>query len=235
VQVIEGRNALELARSDLRRLTGIPPDAPLELTSSLDAPGGEADEDLTTQVAKAKSARPERAALLQRIEAADARSAAAGAGRLPSVAFGGGVDYARPNTRIFPRLTAWEDSWDVSVNASWSLWDGGRRGAEQAEAAAATRAARARLEEFDSLVELEVRQRRLDVASGRAAARAAADGVRSATEARRVVGERFNAGVATSTEVLDAQVAMLQAELDRARALAGVRLAEARLARSLGQ
>ncbi|HSL23417.1 MAG TPA: TolC family protein, partial [Vicinamibacterales bacterium] len=94
---------------------------------------------------------------------------------------------------------------------------------------------RARLAEFDSLVELEVRQRRLDVDAGRAAARAAADGVRSAAEARRVLGERFAAGVATSTDVLDAEVALLQAELDRARSLAAVRVAEARLARALGR
>jgi outer membrane protein TolC len=35
--------------------------------------------------------------------------------------------------------------------------------------------------------------------------------------------------------VLDAQVALLQAELDRTRALANVRLAEARLSRALGR
>jgi outer membrane protein TolC len=84
-------------------------------------------------------------------------------------------------------------------------------------------------------VALDVRQRRLGVEAARAAVAAAADGVRSATEARRVVGERFAAGVATSTDVLEAQVALLQAELDRTRALAGVKVAEARLARALGQ
>jgi hypothetical protein len=35
--------------------------------------------------------------------------------------------------------------------------------------------------------------------------------------------------------VLDADVALLQAELDRTRALAGVRFAEARLARASGR
>jgi outer membrane protein TolC len=41
--------------------------------------------------------------------------------------------------------------------------------------------------------------------------------------------------VVTHTEVLDAQLAQLQAELDRTRALANVRLAEARLARAVGR
>jgi outer membrane protein TolC len=58
--------------------------------------------------------------------------------------------------------------------------------------------------------------------------------VTSSTEARRVVAERFGAGVATSTDLLDAQVDQLQAELERTRALANVKLAEARLARALG-
>jgi len=58
--------------------------------------------------------------------------------------------------------------------------------------------------------------------------------VASAAEARRVVAERFKAGLVTSTEVLDAQQALLLAEFDRTRALANARLAEARLDRALG-
>ena len=96
-------------------------------------------------------------------------------------------------------------------------------------------AARERLAEFDSVVALEVRQRLLEIDSGRAAVAAAADSVRAATEASRVVGERYRAGVIAQTEVLDAEVARLQAELDRTRALASVRFAEARLARALGR
>ena len=86
--------------------------------------------------------------------------------------------------------------------------------------------------DFDRQVAFEVRQRRLEVDSSLAAIVAAADGVRSAQEAFRVVGERFGVGVATNTEVLDAQTALLQAQLDQTRALANARLADARLARA---
>jgi len=235
VQVIEARHASELALAELRRLVGLDAALPVRLTSGLEQARAPDTADLAAQVERAQAARPERAALSQRIDAAAARVDAAGSPRKPTVALNGGLDYARPNPRFFPRSRDWRDSWDVSVNASWLLWDAGRRAADVAEASATRTALQARLQEFDSLVALEVRQRRLDVDAGRAAARAAADGLRSATEARRVVGERFAAGVATSTDVLDAQVALLVAELDRMRALAGVRLAEARLARALGQ
>jgi outer membrane protein len=122
-----------------------------------------------------------------------------------------------------------------SVVASWNLWDGGRIDADVAEAVAGQKAIRERQADLDLQIATEIRQRRLDLDSARALLVAATDGARSAAEARRVVTERFNVGVATTTEVLDAQVALLQAELDRTRALASIRLAEARLDRALGR
>ena len=141
----------------------------------------------------------------------------------------------RPNPRIFPREEAWHSSWDAGVNVSWPLFDGGRVRSEVAEAAAAARAVEERLADVDASLGVELRQRLAEVESSRAAVDAATDAVRSATEARRVLAERFAAGVAISTDVLDAQVALLQAELDRTQAIASARLADARLARALGQ
>jgi outer membrane protein len=231
---IEARNTRAIADADLHRLLGMEDAGPIEPVATLDA-GAVPAIEAGPLVAAARAQRPERRALEDRVAGARARADAAKAGALPQVAVNSGYDYARPNVRIFPRIGEWRDSWDVSVNATWLLWDGGRRRAEEAEAAAAVRAAESRVGEFDRQVSFEVRQRALEVDSSRAAILAAADGVRSATEARRVVGDRFAAGVATSTDVLDAEIAVLQAELDRTRALAGARLAEARLARAVGR
>jgi outer membrane protein TolC len=81
---------------------------------------------------------------------------------------------------------------------------------------------------------VELRQRRLDVEAGRAALDASAGAVTASTEARRVVEERFKAGVATSTDVLEAQSALLEAELEQTRLAAALRLSEARLVRAAG-
>jgi outer membrane protein TolC len=121
------------------------------------------------------------------------------------------------------------------VNVSWPLFDGGRARSEIAEAAASARAVEERLADFDAALAVEIRQRVTEIVSARAAIDAATDAVRSAAEARRVLGDRFAAGVATSTDVLDAHVALLQAELDRTQAVATAHLADARLARALGQ
>ncbi len=231
---IEARNQRDVSAADLARLVGLPPGQPLEPVATLDTPSP-AVPGIEPLVAGARESRDERRAMERRIESAGELREAAAAARLPTVAIAAGVDYARPNPRIFPRTDRWDDSWDIGVNVRWSLWDGGRTAADVAQAAGAIEVARQRLAEFDSVLAVEVRQRALDIESGRAAVAAASDAVRAATEARRVVAERYQAGVIAQIEVLDAEYALLQAELDRARALAGVRLSEARLTRAIGR
>jgi outer membrane protein len=231
---IQARGGRDVAEAELARLIGAAPGMAIEPTTGLE-PLDAQPADLTSLIAMARQGRPERAALLKRLEAAGDRGRAAVAAARPSVAVSGGFDYARPNPRIFPRVGEWAESWDAGVSVSWPLFDGGRTRAEVAETSAAARAAQARLAEFDAALALELRQRVSELDSGRAAIAAADDAVRAAGEARRVAGERFAAGVAPSTDVLDAQVAALQAALDRTLAVATTRLAEARLARALGQ
>jgi outer membrane protein TolC len=50
-----------------------------------------------------------------------------------------------------------------------------------------------------------------------------------------VVDDRYASGIATNRDTLDAQLALVQAELDRTRAVANARLAAARLDRLLGR
>ncbi len=231
---IQARSIRDVAEAELGKLMGAPPGTAIHPVSTLDAPP-----PLTAAVGALIEAatrdRSERAALARRVAAAGVRREAAIAGAKPTIAFGGGLDYARPNPRIFPRDATWRDSWDASINASWPLFDGGRTRAEVAEARATVRAAEERLADFDATLAVEVRQRLSELEWSRAAIEAASDAVRAAAEAARVVANRFTAGVATSTDVLDAHVALLQAELDHTQAMANARLADARLARALGK
>ena len=234
VLAVEAANQRSVAEADLKRLIGLESDAPLHPTTPLVAEAAANPAPAAELIAQALKLRPERRALEQRAASADLRAAAAASTKLPQIAVGAGYDYARPNPRIFPRSGEWNPSWDASVSVSWSLWDAGRRGAQQGEARAMASALRYRVEDFDRSLSFEIRQRSLELDSSRASVAAAEDGLRAAAESERVVNERYNAGVATATDVLDAQVARLQAELDRMRALANVRLAEARLARARG-
>jgi len=242
LQLIEATNQLESTLIDLRRLIGAEPDTVIELADSLDSPEGavpmtnvKSEAETAPLVAEALKQRPELRALAFRFEGAQAREVAASKGRRPNFALGGGYDFVKSNPKIFPREDVWQTSWDVSLNMSWNIFDSGRTKAEVAEAIAAGRAIEARQKELDAVVSAEVRQRLLDLKSSQAAVRASETGVRASAEARRVLAERLAVGVATTTDVLVAQEQLLDAELARARALASVRLAEARLQRALGR
>jgi outer membrane protein TolC len=235
---IEARTQRDVSSAALARLIGVAPDQPLDPTADLGRPTTAFPDrplDIGPLLDTARTARQERRALQQRVTAADAQRDAAAAGRLPTIQFLGGVDYARPNPKIFPRADVAQDSWDVGVGATWSLWDGGRTSAEVAQARAASQAASERLAEFDSQLSVEVRQRALELESAVAAVAAATSGVTAAADARRVVDERYRAGVIANIEVLDAEYALLQAQLDLTRAQATVRMAEAQLTRALGR
>ncbi len=233
---IEARTQRDVTSAELARLIGVEPDQPLEPTGDLArATRASPGQPVGPLVESARAARQERRALEQRVAVADAQRDAAGSGRLPTIQFLGGVDYARPNPKIFPRADVAQDSWDVGVGATWLLWDGGRTDAEVAQARAVSQAASERLKEFDSQLGVEVRQRALEVESAVASVAAATSGVTAAADARRVVDERYRAGVIAGIEVLDAEYALLQAQLDLTRAQATVRLAEAQLTRALGR
>jgi outer membrane protein len=230
---IQARTTRDVAEAELGRLVGVAPGTTIQPATSA-AALADIPVNLESLVSEARRNRPEYGALSERVLAAADREKAVAAGMKPTIAAVGGVDYASPNPRIFPRQDAWRHSWDAGVNVNWPFLDGGRTRAEIAEAAAATRAARARLAEFEAVLAVEVRQRFSELEASRAAIEAADDGVRAATEAHRVVGERFAAGVATSTDILDAQIALLQAGLDRTQAVANARMADARLSRAIG-
>lgn len=238
VVLIQARHDALVAEAHLARLVGLTPGVSIVLATPVDRPAADI-ETLAMQpaealFARATEARPERLALLERQSAARSSGAAASAALRPQIGALAAIEPARPNPRFVPRTDKWHVSWDLAVNATWSLWDGGRSRAERAAAGAQIDALASRLADLDASIAVELRQRQLEVASARAAIAASRMAVDAASEARRVVGERFDVGVATSTEVLDSDVALLDAELEQTGLMADLRVSEARLVRAAG-
>jgi outer membrane protein TolC len=238
VLLIQARTAASVAEIDLNRLIGEPLDRAIQTATPVDQPLPAADQavqqSLDALVGRARDSRAERAGLLDRQASWQASADVAQASTRPLVSGVAAVEPSRPNSRFVPRVDEWNTSWDLGVNFIWPLWDGGRARGTRASALAQADAVGHRLEDFDAQVAVEVRQRVLDLQANRAALAASDEAVAAATEARRVLGERFNAGVATATDVLDAQIALLVAELERTQTAANLRLSEARLLRAMG-
>lgn len=239
VALVKAQNAALVAEANLARAIGLDPGQAIVTTTPVaqETPG--VAEVLAMSVADlvaaATRSRPERVALLARKDSLIATGSAARAASRPQIAAMAAVEPARPNTRYVPRVDTLHTSWDLGVNVRWAVLDGGRSRADAAAAAAQADALGYRLEDFDRRVAFEVRQRMSDLDSDRAAFAASGEAVAAAAEANRVVGERFGAGVATSTDVLDSEVALLDAELERSQLLAALRVDEALLLRTLGR
>ncbi len=238
VALIQAKNAAAIAEADLSRLIGLDLDTTIITSTPLLTPLPAAASLLsisTVALAEhARAGRSERDALTSRADAARASGVAAVAASKPQVGVAAGFEESRPNARIVPRVDEWRSSWEAGVSVTWQLFDGGKARADRAVAAAQATALERRRDDFDAMLGVELRQRRMDIDAGRAALAASAEAVSASTEARRVVEERFRAGVATSTDVLDAQSALLEAELEQTRLAATLRLNEARLVRAAG-
>ncbi len=196
------------------------------------APGAEALADLARS---ALASRPDRAALALRADAAKAQVQVEEGAHWPQLSASAGYDYSNPNRRYFPPEAKWRDSWDASVNLSVTLFDGGRISSSVDRARAQARALTAALADLDGRIRVEVVSRALDLSTAEASLDVAETALRSARENRQVSQDRYRDGVGTSTDLLDAENALLQAGLEETQARAGVRLAQAALDRAIGR
>ncbi len=146
----------------------------------------------------------------------------------------GGYDYANPNSRIVPPEERWDDSWDIGVQLSWSLFDGGKVSGAVQRARGEAHALEAQLRELDRAIELEVFARYRDLEMAREAAALSEMTASAAEENLAVVRNRFKQGLLTSADLLDAEASALRAALDRTSAYADLRLSSIALDRAVG-
>ena len=238
VRLIQARHEAALAELTLDRLVGADLGQPIATASPMAEPDPAADalerRGVVDLVNHARQGRPELGSLQAHADALEAAAEASRAAVRPSVAGVGTVEPARPNPIFVPRADDWKVSWSLGVNVNWALWDGGRAQAQAAAQTAQAEALRRQADDVEAGIGVEIRERLLDLDADRAALSASVEAVTAATEAHRVVAERFRAGVATSTEVLDAEVALLEAALESTRLTAAQRLDEARLRHAIG-
>ena len=224
----------DLAEADLARLVDL---APGERIVPADTLGVAAIPALEVEalVAEALAKRPERGALEARRAAASSRVEIERAARRPQLLATGGLDYSNPNIRVLPLRATWNDSWDVGVGFSFSLFDGGQARASQARAAERVTALDERLADLERRIRLDVVSRILEARNAQAALPVSERAIASATENLRVTRDRYREGLDPSSDLLDAEVELERAELERTETLVELRLALAGLDRAVGR
>jgi len=227
---VRARNGIVQAMQGLAALLNLPLNTPLALTDAFAM--RPVREPADTLAARAVQARPEIAELAARQAAAQAGIRLAEGGARPNLALQGAGSYT--NTAGLFAGQAATASWSVTLAATMSLYDGGITRERIREAQLRLGQLQAMEAQQKQGIELEVRQAYLNLQSAAEELSGADALIIQAQEALRIANVRFQSGVGTNLEVLNAQTAASQAEAAKAQALFNFNLARAALERAVG-
>lgn len=214
------------ARDALNVVIDAPIDDRRPLAPLGELPPGAADAAAIEQ--GALSARPEVRQARLREQLAASEITIARSGFLPHVSAQGGLE---ANGHTFGDRAG---SWSAAVQVRWNAFAGGADRARAAAATAAAVRAAAERERAEQAARLEIRQAIALHASARARRDAARAMVEQAGESRRIIRERYDAGLAPASELTRANELVLRAEATHIAALVDVHVSAAALDRAAG-
>jgi outer membrane protein TolC len=222
-QLVAARGNASLARLQLALLLGTPNDTAFVLPTAVPHPVIE-EVDTSRSAARADVRMADAG-----VAAARAARLAADAALLPRINGFARYDWHDPRS-----LAGGQSMWTVGVMASWSPFSGGAELAMRRASAADVQAARAGSEAVHAGAMLDVQSAEIAVTVATRALAIASNAVAQATEAHRIVGRKYDGGLAAVTELLDAQAAELGSRLAEAKARYDLLVARAALVRARG-
>ncbi len=231
---IDMRNNVQLAKLALNSLLGIALDTDVQLTSTITTQQRPFS-DLNSLTGQAFERRPELQAMEYRVKAGDAAVSLAQSNWWPQVYLVGNYLTARPNQRIFPTKDEFRDTWDVSLSVSFDVWNWGSTIHQTDQAKAQLAQAEDGLAQLRDGVVLDVTRNYLNLSRGNERIAVAEQGVKQAEENYRVTNAKFKQGLSVNSDLLDAEVALLQARTNHTQALVDYELARAALERAIGE
>ena len=145
------------------------------------------------------------------------------AGRLPQLTIGGSYNVQGQNSDNPDRFLArgWADGYAIQANLTWSIFDGGAANARVKQRDADITIAESRFEQLRNQVRREVEQAYFGLESSFENIETSEAGVLQSREALRLARLRFQAGVGTQTDVIQAETDLTRAERNRLLAIIG--------------
>jgi outer membrane protein TolC len=219
---------VQVATAALNEALGLPLDTPHTLVTPLTPAKLDADTAARFESAAAEN-RPELkqaglAADIARQQRAIARSAL-----LPQIGIRGAFEADRQ--RFVNRGGA---NWLIGASLRWNLFDGNANRARIGEADAAIQLAHAQQRDASAGVRLQVQKAWADYRSADERIAVASAAVAQAEESLRITKNRFNAGLATVTDLLRTETALLDTQTRRLAAIHDQRVAAAHLELAAG-
>ena len=228
--LVQFRAQRDVAFVQLRRRVGVRLDAPLALTTKLEA--DDLDQVIAVALRAAGLARATGRLVVARakesVAAGEAGVRRAQAELMPTIA--AGSDFGLVNYQRSPFDDGWRTNWTIGITLTLPIFDGLRRHAQIAGSKAELAAAKAQLAATVEVSAVETAQAAADVT---AAATTLETNKRTVGQARRayeIAELRFQQGASTHLELVDARVQLEQSLLIQARSSRDLHIARVRQA-----
>lgn len=229
---VAAQNAVDLARSRLATLLGLPVESPLKVEDILHY------RPIKVEYAKAKTIarkeRPELKALGLQLKQAEYSIQQARSGYFPEVGLSASYDYTSDSADMQDSLYYDHTGWTVGAQLNWNFWEWGRTRSQVSQRQAGQRKLVAVRQDLEDQVDLQVKQALLYLVDSAKNIVTAKTSIEQAKENYRITMERYKEQLTTNTELLDAQTLLTQAQNNYYTALSVYNIAKARLWRAMG-
>lgn len=211
----ESSNIVKLATLALNNIISIPLQTEIELASSVKFVQGDYD-DLSKLIDAAVMKRPELKAADFRVKAGEAGVTMAKSSWYPQIAAFANYYYAKPNQRIVPAKNEFNNTWDAGVSLNINVWDWltTAHQTEQAEAQLAQAVDAVGI--IKDAVTLEVTQNFFNMNQSKTKIEISELSIKQAEENLRVTSDKFKNGLATASDLIDAETALTNAKFNMA-------------------
>jgi outer membrane protein len=206
--------AEDIARGDVATVIGLPPGTEFQVQGigELSTPDGMAD-SIDAEMDRALKQRPELLQQVARIRAADASAKQARSTYFPTLSFSGdgGLARAYGQQDLLPGSYAQGETWNVSLELKWTLFDGARREHELALAHAEKKEAQANIDALRDQIADEVWAAYSNMKTALRQEQAAAALLAASDQSYEAARESYSYGVRNLLDVVSAQRALAQA------------------------
>jgi outer membrane protein len=228
-RLLAAKNLMEINVSDLNNALALPLTTHTEVTDITEAPVGLADIDMKKAWEIAERERPEVLMIDGTLKSLDLQEISKKAEYYPKVFVRGGYDYEEN------RYLTHEDNWSLVLGLGVNLFNGGRT---KAEVLKIRQQKEKLLEQKNKLIDdirLEVEKYILESKTAKQRLDVTKDAIQQAKENLRINRTKYEEGVGTATDVLDAVTLLTVAETNYYRAVYDLSKAEAAILYSTGK
>lgn len=210
--LIKAENNRKVAQHTLNKIIGLPLETELNLLDTLQNTPYEKELDYCLQFAQTN--RPELEQAKQGFRAAKGGVRVARSGYMPQISINASKEWTNGSTGEEKR--GWpgnlDQTWGVGATATWNVFDSGVTWSRVHAAEAKARAAKETWRDTENGVMLDVRNCYYNLNEAERRIKTASVTVEKAQEDYDIAQLRYQNGVGTNTDVLDAQVALNQAK-----------------------